>query len=257
MMKRHKMFIILLLVIFTIPCIGGGGSDSPKAGYTATTVNLYDSPARLVTGYGWQYGRVIYRLPPNTRVFLYERRTIGFGPHSQSWCYVSFWYNGWKYGWMRYDMFRMLSFNYEPRRSILDVFIGSAYAFENLTTRMADQPTDLKPPDTPPPADDMTTSADPLYWLYGISFGAMILGMFGHEIVKALEVNSKWTFVEFLRRFIPPLFVSPMVFLGFLEFAEFGLTNNRTFIVIPLMAFQNGFFWHSVTMKATPKKETS
>jgi hypothetical protein len=251
---RRPIIFLILIMFLSVPCIGGGGDSGPRAAYTTQTVFLYDLPAELVTGVGWRYGRVMYKLPANTQIFIYKTRNIGFGAYAQSWCYVSFWHNGWKYGWIRRDFFQYAMLKHAPRRCILDVFIGTAYAYEDLAVdvMLVEAPEGEVPP-TSPPKLRKESGGNPLHTLYILSFASMILGMIGHEIIHTLESSRRWRIRDLLRRFATPVIVSPMVFLGFLEFAEFGITTNRSFLVLPLMAFQNGFFWHSVTARGVQK----
>ncbi len=45
--------------------------------------------------------------------------------------------------------------------------------------------------------------------------------------------------------------VSPIVFLGFLTAGQFG-SSKQTFLLLSLLAFQNGFFWQTVLKRDRP-----
>ncbi len=52
------------------------------------------------------------------------------------------------------------------------------------------------------------------------------------------------------RQLIPPLLLSPVVFLGFVRSADFELNGDGSMLVVFLFAFQSGFFWQDVLAKA-------
>jgi hypothetical protein len=85
-----------------------------------------------------------------------------------------------------------------------------------------------------------------LWTLYGPLFLAMLLGMTAKGLVDYLDASGDTsTLWEHSRNAFVAVLVSPIVFLGFLTAGQFS-TSTQTFLVLSLLAFQNGFFWQSV-----------
>jgi hypothetical protein len=81
--------------------------------------------------------------------------------------------------------------------------------------------------------------------LYAPLFVAMLLGMVAKAVVDWLDTPSMAALKEHGRNALIAILVSPIVFLGFLNAGEFS-TSTQTFVVLWLLAFQNGFFWQTV-----------
>jgi hypothetical protein len=121
-----------------------------------------------------------------------------------------------------------------------------------------------KPPkETAPNADsdsvasgDNRASAtlDDLFTLYGPLFIAMLFGMIAKATVDWLDASDNSVLRQHVRNAFTAFLVSPIVFLGFLSAGEFS-TSRQTFIILCLLAFQNGFFWQTVLKKDSPRAE--
>jgi hypothetical protein len=88
-----------------------------------------------------------------------------------------------------------------------------------------------------------------LYWPL---FVAMLLGMIAKAGVDLLDAPDKSLKKEHLRNAVVAVLVSPIVFLGFLSAGQFS-ASPQTFIVLWLLAFQNGFFWQTVLKRNVQK----
>ena len=97
------------------------------------------------------------------------------------------------------------------------------------------------------PTGDNTSSASlsEQLKLYGPLFVAMLIGMIAKGMVDWLDTSDSAVLKMHLRNACVAFFVSPIVFLGFLSAGQFS-TSNQTFLVLCLLAFQNGFFWQTV-----------
>ena len=114
-----------------------------------------------------------------------------------------------------------------------------------------------QPPGIPPSMEGVVLSAEngtgAIAWgdllkLYAPFFVAMLIGMVAKTIVDYLDAWDKTAIWVHLRNGMTSVLVSPIVFLGFLTAGQFG-TSKQTFIVLSLLAFQNGFFWQTILRK--------
>jgi len=81
------------------------------------------------------------------------------------------------------------------------------------------------------------------YFFEGFLFIVMLIGMASKYIFDELD---KEEFKFNIRKFIKPMFVSPMVFMGVIsQLNEVAMSG----FIVYAFAFQNGFFWQSVLEK--------
>jgi hypothetical protein len=99
-----------------------------------------------------------------------------------------------------------------------------------------------------------STPLDDLISLYAPLFIAMLLGMSAKAAVDWLDASDNAVLRQHVRNTFTAFLVSPIVFLGFLNAGQFS-TSRQTFIVLCLLAFQNGFFWQTVLKKDRPHAE--
>jgi hypothetical protein len=184
------------------------------------------------------------------------RRAEGGFRLDEIWSQIAFRPRGgkeeWAYGWVLKDDVGALQ-----SRSTIDP------GFSIIATAQADEPSppakqaewSLGAPPPPPPAPEAGSSPTQtrssatlgdLTVLYGPLFLAMILGMAAKTAVDCIDTASRrGTLVEHLRNGSIAILVSPIVFLGFLQAGELG-ASTQAFLVLWLLAFQNGFFWQTV-----------
>lgn len=205
-----------------------------------------------MTGRGWQGNRIAY-LNSNTQVYKCKReQPIEFGFSSVVWVQIAFLdSNQWKYGWILQGNIKpwgMLNdIELYPNPSLIAVAMAVEQGSNNWTLG--------EPPPAPAsqsvsnlaPTGDNTSSASlsEQLKLYGPLFVAMLIGMIAKGMVDWLDTSDSAVLKMHLRNACVALFVSPIVFLGFLSAGQFS-TSNQTFLVLCLLAFQNGFFWQTV-----------
>ena len=81
----------------------------------------------------------------------------------------------------------------------------------------------------------------------------MVLGMLAKAVVDWLDEPGWSSIRPHVRSGLIALLVSPIVFLGFLNAGQFSV-STQAFLVLMLLAFQNGFFWQTVLKRADPDK---
>jgi hypothetical protein len=164
-----------------------------------------------------------------------EERAVGFSGPKQKWLRVK-WdsIEGWVYG---QNVGESQSKQFGPFPGI---FVSTANA----------QPLGGQPPPNPPPG------APPLN-LY--SFIAMVLGIIAKNFYDVFGKGQDWALTPkgFLIRLIPPLMISPVIFLFFIRVADFQVKESSGFIVLYLFAFQNGFFWQDLLARGGPQTKAA
>jgi hypothetical protein len=217
--------------------------------------DVFENPPTFVTGAGWR-GNIQARLSSGTEVFVCRERSIDFGFSSKTWMQIAY-RSGqqWpKYGWVIKEAVRSSSRSV-TESSLLAFFIGTAQAQESPDNRL---------PETPPPVPPLPTNSNAgaiggmsagtsdLFGLYLPLFAAMVLGMCAKVVVDLLDSWDKGLLWGHLRNGIVAILVSPIVFLGLLSAGQFS-GNTQTFVVLALLAFQNGFFWQTVLKRESDR----
>jgi hypothetical protein len=198
--------------------------------------DVYETLPRFVTGQGWR-GTIKARLPAGTQVYVCWEQSTQFGLTSKVWRQVAFRSNRntMEYGWVMKDVTRQVSLPADAPLLARLSPIGLAWAQADAAGA-ADE--DVKwTLGAPPPQPQLQLSApgaaastpegmiNELIVLYAPLFLAMVLGMLAKATVDWLD--------------------KPIVFLGFLNAGQFSVTT-QTYLVLLLLAFQNGFFWQTV-----------
>lgn len=227
----------------------------------ASASDVYERVPQFVTGKGWQ-GNRIASLRSSTQVYVCAERSADFGLSSKVWLQIAFRVSRggkeeWVYGWILKEA--VTAAGIAPGFSILSV----VFADEAPTSgRKVEWQLGAPPPapssiDTGPAAQGSSlTSLGDLTVLYGPLFIAMLLGMIAKTAVDCLDApNRKGALIEHIRNGSIAVLVSPIVFLGFLQAGEFG-ASTQAFLVLWLLAFQNGFFWQTVLKRSVADKKT-
>jgi len=249
---RTSLFVLSLLFL-------GFGPVAAQQCTSRTTLKssaiVYENPPRYVTGAGLQ-GRQTDQLPPHTTVFICRQQTVDFGFATRIWVQIQYRLGsqGWRNGWIAQDSLTSRR-TPDPWRRLLDNLVGPAEA------QASSSPEEELPPPLPPGAT-LEISSNDLAWadlatLYGPLFAALLLGIAAKVGVDCLD---DWNNVtqrrektrDHVRNGLIAILVSPIVFLGFLNAGQFP-TAKQTFMVLALLAFQNGFFWQTVLKKNPPK----
>jgi hypothetical protein len=223
--------------------------------------DVFDNPPRFVTGVGWR-GNIVSRLSSGTEVYVCRETNVDFGLSSKIWVQIAY-RSGpqWpKYGWVIKETLRT-SRNMNPDDEHLAFFIGSARAATPPTAKPA-EPDEQLPriaPDVPAPSGETTGGTDSsmatgvasLLELYLPLFYAMLLGMAAKVLVDLLDAWDKGLLWAHLRNGVVAVLVSPIVFLGLMSAGQFS--GKQQFVVLILLAFQNGFFWQTVLKRESDR----
>jgi hypothetical protein len=216
--------------------------------------DVYRVPPRFVTGVGWQGERTDV-LIKGTQVLQCSETNVQFGFSSKRWSQIAYKRGKeWQYGWVLHETLNFVSNTrtYSPLAStdgaILLVALDRPASDEAKWTIG-----DSAPP--PPPAADAVKALSQLpvnsltLWeqlkLYWPFFLAMLIGMIAKAVVDIIDARNWPTAVRHLRKGVVALFVSPIVFLGFLNAGQFE-GGEQTFLVLLMLSFQNGFFWQTI-----------
>ena len=227
----------------------------------ASATDVYERVPQFVTGKGWQ-GNRIASLRASTQVYVCTERSADFGLSSKAWLQIAFRVpkggkEEWVYGWILKEA--VTAAGIDPGFSVFSV----AFADE-AAARGAKVEWELGAPPPAPPSTDpgqaapgsASTSLGDLTLLYGPLFIAMLLGMVAKTAVDCLDSsNRRGALIEHIRNGSIAILVSPIVFLGFLQAGEFG-ASTQAFLVLWLLAFQNGFFWQTVLKRNVADKKT-
>lgn len=195
----------------------------------------------------------------NTQVYVCGERSVAFGFSTKAWVQIAFEGSNrtWQYGWVLKEYITLAS---SGRR---ESEIGAATSFL-IAVALAGGPTasqeknawTLGPPPALPPLqsedksvpsvkESGSASLSDLGELYWPLFVAMLLGMLAKAGVDCLDAADSSVMWQHMRNTFVAFLVSPIVFLGFLSAGQFS-TSTQTFVVLCLLAFQNGFFWQTV-----------
>lgn len=233
-----------------------------------STADVYERPPRFTTGVGWQGNRIAV-LSPNTQVYICSSKSVDFGFSSKVWNEVAFLSDRrWRYGWVSQDNVR--PWQGGSRGGDLDGWSASVALAAELPSPPAGEAAQWSLGDTPPPAPASPSAGGPaspgveatsvtfgdLGVLYAPLFLAMLLGMMAKAFVDYLDADdTRHALREQSRNGLVAVLVSPIVFLGFLTAGQFG-SSKQTFLVLSLLAFQNGFFWQTVLKRDHPSPAT-
>jgi hypothetical protein len=224
---------------------------------TSSDVDVFESPPRFTTGVGWQ-GTQIEHLSSGRPIYVCREINLEFGFSTRTWVQIGYAVaNGFRYGWIPKDTLRTAMRTNGPRLLLALLALVPPASAETVDTDERWGPPPPLPQDTSA-TQAISGSRASLSWadlsaLYGPLFIAMLIGM----IIKvAVDLVDTWgepardhsRLRTHLRNGAIAILVSPIVFLGFLNAGEFS-GARQTFLVLALLAFQNGFFWQTVLKK--------
>jgi hypothetical protein len=224
--RTHRLVSLLLLALALgiapnsygqVPPPGCGGPQTIR-----NQLRVIDNPPIYSTSRGWQQGRVIATLPPGTTIYTCETKDVGFFSATERW--VKIWWSG-RTGWVHGANIDAAA---RAGRVIETSFVRAAFAQEGA-----------EPPS--PPGPPLNTG----------SFVAMLLGMLAKLIFEYSRSPFPLQPGLLLRQLLPPLVVSPIVFLGLINYIGIVLPSNGSLLMVYLFAFQNGFFWQDILAKVS------
>ncbi|HEY7379494.1 MAG TPA: hypothetical protein VH542_12480 [Steroidobacteraceae bacterium] len=250
----------LLALVSSCALFTTGTASAQTCGERAVTssdVDVFQNPPRFSTGVGWQ-GTQIEHLPSGMPIFVCREINLEFGFSTRTWVQIGYPSgNGFRYGWIPRDTLRTAMRTDGPRLLLALLALVPPANAETIETDQRWGPPPPLPADTPGGTASRESRAS-LSWadlgaLYGPLFIAMLVGM----IIKvAVDLVDTWgeprrddtRLRGHLRNGAIAILVSPIVFLGFLNAGDFS-GARQTFLVLALLAFQNGFFWQTVLKK--------
>ena len=249
--------IAILTIVLLLPSLSTAQSTCNRRGRIIQDTDVYPQVPSYVTGSGWR-GERIATLRGNTQVYVCGERSVAFGFSTRTWVQIAFEGMGrnWQYGWILKEYITMASSGHREIEIAAASFpIAVAFAAEPPAGQAKDAWMLPPPPPLPPPhSEDRfvsgtketgSASLSDLGELYWPLFVAMLLGMLAKAGVDCLDSADSSVMWQHLRNAVVALLVSPIVFLGFLSAGQFS-TSTQTFVVLCLLAFQNGFFWQTV-----------
>ncbi len=242
-------FLLILLIIFIMET-NHAYAQCNRRGIVTQNTDMWDRPPQLITGKGWVYGNKVGTLPVNISIYICQVITVGFGYSTQHWYQIAYWNNQWWYAWVFADHIRLNSNLLNPDQK--EVFASIAMAQPPSSPLSTSLPQPLKLPEGIEPSIPTTEKPSEfqllpsLNMLYLYLFFSMVIGMMVKTIVDIFESWGMVRVIEHLRKGVIPILVSPIVFLGFMETAKFNVSGQKGFIILLLLAFQNGFFWQTV-----------
>jgi hypothetical protein len=262
-----KHILIALMAAMCMFSIDASAQKCERRAITTAVADVYENPPRYTTGVGWQ-GRRITGLPRGTQLYICAEQNVDFGFSSKLFYQIAYKTDKWKYGWILADQIKL------AWSELRESDVASRVAL--ITAAFADAPpapTPQKPEwqigaappvpaagvengSAPSAAENALVSWSNLGALYGPLFLAMLLGMVAKGLMDCLNAATKAALREHLRTGFSAILVSPIVFLGFLNAGQFS-ASTQAFVVLSLMAFQNGFFWQTVLKREeqnTPAK---
>jgi hypothetical protein len=220
--------------------------------------DVYKQVPRFVTGSGWQ-GERLTRLSKNTQVYICGEQSAAFGFSTKTWVQIAYvsGANAWQYGWVLKDNTASLNSSLRETDAIARYSLIAVALAADSPAGGKEKPAWALGPPPPVPAlqseeksaslarEPSSASLSDLGELYWPLFIAMLFGMLAKAGVDWLDSSDKVLVKQHVRNAVVSILVSPIVFLGFLSAGQFS-TSTQTFVVLCLLAFQNGFFWQTV-----------
>lgn len=258
-MKTIVRFVCTLFTMLSLltllPSESIAQEKCDKKGKIEQGADVYKQVPRYVTGSGW-IGERVTRLNKDTQVYICGEQNASFGLSTKTWVQIAYRsVDKWAYGWVLNDAVSYVTGSLrerEPRSGFSMVAVALA------ADKPANDPGQTEwtlgpPPSLPAPmSEDSSAGKEPgqaslsdLGQLYWPLFVAMVLGMAAKAMVDLLDSSDKALVRQHVKNAVVSILVSPIVFLGFLTAGQFS-TSTQTFIVLCLLAFQNGFFWQTV-----------
>jgi hypothetical protein len=250
------LFVVALAAGLLIFAPFVAAQQCKQRGVIVADADVYTNPPRYITGSGWQGSRVA-RLTHGTQVYVCQERIMDFGFSEKTWSQIAYRADAqWRYGWILKENLGDWSGSNSRYEIPIVSPIGAVHAAESPASSATDPKWELPvtPPEARAPSEKETTfpegAAASAAWtdlatLYAPLFLGVLLGMVAKVIVDFLDARDKSTLWIHARNGVIAILVSPIVFLGFLTAGQFP-SGKQTFVVLWLLAFQNGFFWQTV-----------
>jgi hypothetical protein len=267
-----KVLLVVAAAGLLLAAFGASAQQCNRRAITNAEADVYRTPPRFVTGLGWQ-GERLDVVSNHTQVLKCDERAVPFGLTTKTWSQIAYQRNNaWRYGWVLDEKTQVAMLGAaakvaygSPAVQVLDALVpaaSAATAEEPASSAEKDAWSIPATAPNPPDANDLpvtsglsekTPTLSELLEPYLPLFFAMILGMVAKAIVDLLDADfNRMVLSLHVRRGLVALLVSPIVFLGFLSSGQFDVTL-KTFLVLLLLAFQNGFFWQTLLKRDDTK----
>ncbi len=251
----RQWLLAIAAIVILLPSLSTAQPTCNRRARIVQDADVYRQVPNYVTGRGWR-GDLVATLNGNTQVYVCGERSVAFGFSTKTWVQIAFEGAGrnWQYGWVLKEHITMASGRPRETATGMMPFVAAAFASGPPTGPEQGAWTLGPPPAAPSPSEDKSVSSvketgsaslSDLGELYWPLFVAMLLGMLAKAGVDCLDAADSAVMWQHMRNAVVALLVSPIVFLGFLSAGQFS-TSTQTFIVLCLLAFQNGFFWQTV-----------
>ena len=255
---RSSCLFAAITIMFLLPSAAPAQQKCNQKGVIQQDTDVYKQLPRFVTGSGWQ-GERVARLSKNTQVYICGEQSAAFGFSTKSWVQIAYAgaNNAWQYGWVLKDSTTGLNSSLRGTDAIGGYSLIAVALAADPSAGGKDRPAWTLGPPPPVPApqsedksaslarEPSSASLSDLGELYWPLFIAMLFGMLAKAGVDWLDSSDKVLVKQHIRNAFVAILVSPIVFLGFLSAGQFS-ASTQTFVVLCLLAFQNGFFWQTV-----------
>ena len=226
-----------------------------RLGNLAAPLEIWDRPPTFSTAQGATQGIRVAVLAKGSVVYICREITVGFGVSTTNWSQVSYYVGGgWHFGWAQSSSIRVAMNNLPAIAA--QGFFPSALAAEEPNTQapQSSLTMGMAPPESAgapsaPPGPSSAVSAGilvPELWLWLYLALALIAGICGQTVVDIMSASGSLPLREIGRRTLTALIYAPIVFLAFIQTAQFDIATNKQLVIIVLLAFQAGFFWQKV-----------
>jgi len=215
-----------LVFIFLLSNSAFAGCDKPATISKNSTV--YDVVPTFYTGQGWVMGKKVKDLSEGSQIWICDERTVGFLVGKKRWLQISEEKGKPPIGWI---------FGEDASEST------SSFNLSLSLVPVAEAQDTQRAGSVPAPANPVAA----------LSFLAMVLGMMAKELFDR-AMGTRLRLKSFLRRLLPALVISPVVFSAMLQ-ANIPIPDNKGLAALLAWAFQNGFFWQTLVKTVPAKKE--
>jgi hypothetical protein len=257
--KPTSKFLLLAFCALVILSAKTFGQSCDVRATVEQNTNVFARSPVFSTSRGWDYGSPVASLSKGTTIYICHEETVRFGFQSQRWAQISYFMNGgWQFGWVRQAA--LVTGNSTPsneqsnsRSLVSRIFVSNVQAAVAPNVPRGDKtpPAGLSPPNVPANLSvqsygESVTDISVLKGFYIGLFLSMVGGMLAKCIFDYIQVYGTSSVKGQFREILTPLLISPIVFLALMQAADTSAVGMKAFIVLNLMAFQNGFFWQTI-----------
>src|SRR5262245_42183519 len=227
-MRLRESRNILLVIVFSFLLTHSALANCDKPAITSKNATVYDDVPQFYTGQGWVMGKKVKDLSKGSQIWICAERTVGFLVGRKPWLQISEGKDRPPIGWIFGEDADKSASRSNPSLSLIPT--AEAQDIKNASP-------------VPAPANPVAV----------LSFFAMVLGMMAKELFDR-AMGTRLKMKSYLRRLLPALVISPVVFSAMLQ-ANIPIPDNKGLAALLAWAFQNGFFWQSLVKPIPAQKE--